>query len=70
MIHVVLITEAECWTCKYSKFVDSLKMALQCKTCGGDTYHEPCFMICILLKAFIGQYIGTLCGDKSASNCM
>ena len=26
------------------------------ETCRGDTYHELCFMNCILLSVFIGQY--------------
>jgi hypothetical protein len=44
------------FTCDTSCSFDSLKWRSGAETRRGVTYHESCFMICILLTIFVGQY--------------
>ena len=52
-----LISEVAGWTCDICvlKFPEDGNSGAE--THRGDTYHELCFVICVLLSVFVGQYV-------------
>jgi len=71
MIHVILvglIREVECWTCNNLCSETPWRWHSSAETCRGDIYNKLCFMMCILLRAFVCHYTDPLSGDEPSSN--